>query len=90
MEFSALSKGLGPNCHREKATVNSFGRGAVLKLAPCNRRLFQIPSRNDQIDLLAFCWPDYSYEENPGCWEQVLPNGDTVKKISYFLLRAPH
>lgn len=90
MEFSTLNKGLGPNFHGEKAAMNSFGRGSVLRLARCNGKIFQKPSRSYQIGLLAFCWPPYFYEEKLGCWEQVLPKGKTMEEISYLLLRVPH
>lgn len=79
-----------PSCHNGRDAVNGLGRGAALKLTHCNGRMFQKPSWSHSVDLLAFCWPDYFHEEKFGCWEEALPNGDAMKKISYFLLMAPH
>lgn len=54
-----------------------------LELAHCNGRMFKTISRSYHIGLPAFGWPDYSYEEKLGCWEEAMPNGGTMKKILF-------
>ena len=57
MKFSTLDKGLEPDFHGGKASMNSFVTGSVPRLAHCNGSLFWKLSQSYQIGLPAFSWP---------------------------------